>query len=152
MALTAPANIAAKVGKKPAMIDGKLEAGYKTYAGAIVVLRQASGYALPGYAGTGCIALGVAEKTLDNTSAGTLPGANTNGGLVMPVKSGTTFGPFQNAGAPNAVAVTDRTKICYILDDATVTMESSGHSVAGVVEDVTTEGVWVTIDPSGRQS
>jgi hypothetical protein len=68
------------------------------------------------------------------------------------VRSGGVFGPFANTTAPNAVAITDRTKVCYLLDDNTITMESSGHSVAGIVDDLDSEGVWVEIDPDGRQS
>jgi hypothetical protein len=134
------------------MRDVPLKAGYKVYAGAIVVIQQSTGYGRPAFAGTGCIAKGVAQSTLDNSSTGTDPGANTDGGLVARVRSGGVFGPFANTTAPNAVAITDRTKVCYLLDDNTITMESSGHSVAGIVDDLDSEGVWVEIDPDGRQS
>jgi hypothetical protein len=43
-----------------------------------------------------------------------------------------------------AVASTDRGKLCYVKDDATVTITSSGHSIAGMVLDVVTaKGVLV---------
>ena len=151
MALSSQANIRSRQGKIPSLRDVPLKSGYKVYAGAIVVIQQSTGYGRPAFSGTGCVAMGVAQKTLDNTSAGTLPGANTDGGLICPVKSGGTFGPFTN-DTGTAVAITDRTKVCYLLDDNTITMSSSSASVAGIVADVTTEGVWVEIDPDGRQS
>ena len=152
MALSSQANIRSRQGKIPSLRDVPLKSGYKVYAGAIVVIQQSTGYGRPGFTGTGCVAKGIAQKTLDNSSTGTDPGANTDGGLIMPVKSGSVFGPFANDTAPNAVAITDRTKVCYLLDDNTITMSSSSASVAGIVADVTTEGVWVEIDPDGRQS
>lgn len=152
MALTSQANIRSRQGKIPSLRDVPLKAGYKVYAGAIVSIEQGTGYGRPAYAGSGQVAKGIAQKTIDNSSTGTDPGANTSGGLIMPVKSGGVFGPFANDSAPNAVAITDRTKICYLLDDNTVTMNSSSHSPAGIVDDVDSEGVWVEIDPDGRQS
>ena len=150
-ALSSQANIRSRQGKIPNLRDVPLKAGYKVYAGAIVVIQQSTGYGRPGFSGTGCVAIGVAQTTLDNSSTGTLPGANTDGGLVMPVKSGGIFGPFANdTGTP--VAATDRTKVCYLLDDNTITMSSSSASVAGIVQDLDSEGVWVEIDPDGRQS
>jgi hypothetical protein len=150
-ALTAPADIRSRRGKQPQLRDVPLKSGYKVYAGAIVVIQQSTGYGRPAFDGTGCIAKGVAQKTLDNSSTGTDPGANTNGGLIMPVLSGGVFGPFAN-DTGTAVAITDRTKVCYLLDDNTITMDGTSRSVAGIVDDLTSEGVWVEIDPDGRQA
>lgn len=151
MALSAIADIKFKVGVTPALRDVPLKSGYKVYQGAIVVIQQSTGYGRPAFSGTGCVAKGVAQKTLDNSSTGTDPGANTDGGLIMPVKSG-VCGPFANDTNGTPVAITDRTKVCYLLDDNTITMSSSSASVAGIVDDLTSEGVWVEIDPDGRQS
>jgi hypothetical protein len=149
-ALSALADIRSRVGKQPSLRDVPLKSGYKVYSGAIVVIQQSTGYGRPAFSGTGCVAMGVAQKTIDNSSTGTLPGANADG-LACPVKSGGIFGPFANDSG-TAVAITDRTKVCYLLDDNTITMSSSSASVAGIVADVTSEGVWVEIDPDGRQS
>ena len=151
-ALSAVADIRSRVGKQPNLRDVPLKSGYKVYQGAIVVIQQSTGYGRPGFAGSGCVAIGVAQKTVDNTRAGTAPGANTDGGLSVPVKSGGIFGPFADSGDGNAPAITDRTKVCYLVDDNTITMSSSSASVAGIVADVDSEGVWVEIDPDGRQS
>jgi hypothetical protein len=149
-ALSANADIRSRVGKQPCLRDVPLKSGYKVYAGAIVVIQQSTGYGRPAFSGTGCVAMGVAQKTVDNSSTGTLPGSNADG-FTCPVKSGGIFGPFAN-DTGIAVAATDKTKVCYLLDDNTITMNSSSASVAGIVADLTSEGVWVEIDPDGRQS
>lgn len=151
-ALTAIRDTRTKVGKQPGMRDVALKSGYKVYAGAIVTIHTANGYGRPAFSGANQVAMGVAQKTVDNSSTGTLPGANTDGGLSVPVKSGAVFGPFANDEAPYAVAVAHRGQVCYLLDDQTVSTNSSSHSVAGIVDDVDSEGVWVEIDPIARQS
>lgn len=149
MALSAKANTRSK-NVNPR--DVPLKSGYKVYQGAIVVVDTANGYGRPAFTGTGLVAAGVAQKTVDNTSTGTLPGANTDGGLTVPVKSGEIYGPFASAAAPNAVTDAMRGQICYLVDDNTVTASSSGASPAGIVDSVDSDGVWVQINPDGRQS
>jgi hypothetical protein len=148
MALSAKANIRTK---SIDLEDVPLKSGYKVYQGGIVVIDTANGYGRPAFTGTGLVAKGVAQKTVDNTSAGTLPGANTDGGLKVPVKRGVS-GPYSNDSAPYAVSVANRGAVCYLIDDNTVSTNSSGTSVAGIVEDVDDDGVWVEISPIARQS
>lgn len=50
-----------------------------------------------------------------------------------------------NNDTGTAVVVGDREGPCYVLDDQTVT-GAAGNHIAGIVYDVTSEGVWVDID------
>jgi hypothetical protein len=148
MALSAKANTRTK---SPELRDVPLKAGYIAYQGAIISIETGTGYGRPAYAGAAQVAQGVAQETVDNSSTGTRAGANTSGGLSVPVKPGIS-GPYTSDSAPNAVTASKRGQVCYLLDDNTVSMDSSSHAVAGVVYDVDSSGVWVDIEPSGRQS
>lgn len=53
---------------------------------------------------------------------------------------------LQNNDTGTAVVITDRGKPCYQLDDQTVTGDDADlTSTAGIVYDVTSEGVWVDV-------
>ena len=105
------------------------------YAGALVV-ANAAGYAAPGSAAAGLIALGRAEEYIGNN-----PGAD--GAKVIRVRRKKAF-LFANS-ATDAVVQADTGKPCYIQDDQTVCHTATGKSVAGTVVGLEAAGVWVHI-------
>lgn len=90
------------------------------YAGGIVVID--TGYAKPGAAATGLIAIGVAQKTVDNS-------AGADGDLTVPVRAGIFV--LENATSTDACAQTEAGTDIYILNDQTVTKTDTGHSKVG---------------------
>ena len=110
--------------------------GAKIYAGAIVVLD--GGYAKPGSTDTGLVVLGIAEAPVDNT-------LGQNGDLEVSVRRGVFR--FENSSAGDAIARADIGKRCYVVDDQTVakTSGTNTRSVAGVIADVDSDGVWVDL-------
>ncbi|MGJ5203631.1 hypothetical protein [Bradyrhizobium sp. HKCCYLR20261] len=113
-------------------------ASTKIWAGALVVL--ASGYAKGGVVATGLVAVGRAEKAVDNSSG-------ANGDQQVTVQSGVFR--WNNSTSTDTIARTEIGSDCYIVDDNTVakTNGSSTRSVAGKVVDVDSLGVWVATGP-----
>jgi hypothetical protein len=111
-------------------------AATKIYAGALVMLD--GGYAKPGAVATGKVAVGRAEEQVDNSGG-------SNGDVTVRVKRGVFL--FNNSAASDAIALSDVGANCYIVDDETVakTNGTNTRSVAGKIEDVSAEGVWVRI-------
>jgi hypothetical protein len=103
------------------------------FQGSLVV--SDGGYAAPGTAATGKIALGRAEQTVDNTGG-------ANGAKSVNVKPGCFL--YANKGG-DTLAISDRGALCYISDDQTVCKTGTGKSIAGTVIDVVAQGVWVQI-------
>lgn len=103
-------------------------------AGTIAV-ADASGNTRPGYAAVGLRPIGVYDATQAN---GAVAGANR-----ARIRTG-IYGPFDNSGS---ITNADRFKICYILDDSTVSRTDVGGTLspAGTVVDVTSEGVFVAL-------
>lgn len=110
-----------------------VKGGYKIFQGGLVVL--AAGLARPGYAAAGNVCVGVAEETVDAISA-------ADSALSVKVRRGTF--KFVNNAADEILAA-DVGATAYVLDDQTVTKTAAGHSAAGVVYQVDSDGVWVTI-------
>lgn len=119
---------------------GTVQRGYaqaastQVYNGGLVV-ANASGYAIPAVSGTlasgtGYAVLGVAQISQLSATSGTT-GANPN----LPVHAG-----IFNFKADSAFAKTTIGFDCYIVDDQTVSMTSTNHSVAGKVADVDSNG------------
>jgi hypothetical protein len=110
-------------------------AATKIYAGSQVALN-ASGYLVPGSVSTTLIAQGRAEESVDNSAGG-------NGDVSCKVRRGVFS--FDNDGT---VALADVGKTAYIVDDQTVADNNgtSTRSVAGKIEDVDSDGVWVRYD------
>lgn len=104
------------------------------YEGALVAIN-ASGYAQPAAKAADLVAAGRAEERVDNS-------AGANGDKQVMVRRG-VFVWDNSATAASQVKDTDCLKECYIEDDCTVTMASTGTSPAGVVIGVTDEGVEV---------
>ncbi|WP_316171048.1 hypothetical protein [Bradyrhizobium sp. SZCCHNRI1058] len=113
-------------------------ASTKIWAGALVVL--AAGYAKGGVTATGLVAVGRAEKAVDNS-------AGANGDLQVPVQSGVFR--WNNSASTDLITRTEIGSDCYVVDDNTVAKTSAGatRSVAGKVVDVDALGVWVASGP-----
>lgn len=110
------------------------------YAGTIAVLN-ATGYAEPGSTATGLIALGIFSSLVDNS-------AGADGAEVAEIERG--FFRFANSAGADEITVTDIGSLCYLVDDQTVALTdgTSTRSVAGIIDDVDDQGVWVLIDPT----
>ena len=104
------------------------------YAGSLVV-SNANGYAAPGSAIAGLVALGRAEEQVINGGA--------NGAKTVAVRRNKAF-KFANSGT-DAVVQADLGRSCYIEDDQTVCHTATSKSVAGTVLQLDTDGVWVKI-------
>lgn len=107
------------------------------FAGALVCL-DASGNAVPGATSTTLKARGVAQEQVDNT-----------GGAAADLSVESRRGVFQFANSTSTDQITraDIGSDCYIVDDQTVakTSATNTRSVAGVIRDVDSNGVWVEI-------
>ena len=112
-------------------------AGVKCYTGGIVV-RNATGYAAPGSTALNLKALGIAEKTIDNSSG-------NDGDLQVPIRKGTF--KFENSAGADEITNAEIGTTCYIVDDQTVakTDGTGTRSEAGAVVQVDSSGVWVTL-------
>jgi len=113
-----------------------VKASVKPIQGGIAVLN--GGYAAPGTAATGLIAIGRFDETVDNS-------AGSNGDASVRVKRGTF--KFGNSAAGDLIAQADVGADCYIVDDQTVakTSGTNTRSVAGKIIAVDADGVWVKI-------
>ena len=132
-ALSAARNTPERAG---GVVGYPVKASVKPIQGGIAVLS--AGYAAPGTAATGLIAIGRFEETVDNTSG-------ANGAVTAQVKRGTF--QFGNSTAGDLIAQVDAGADCYIVDDQTVakTNGSNTRSVAGKIIAVDADGVWVKI-------
>lgn len=101
-----------------------LTAGTKAYKNGQAVLVLGAGTASPGTAATGRVAIGRFAQTVDAT-LGALP--------VEVELSKEIEALWWNAHTVGAPATTDIGSICYVQDDQTVTMTSTGRSPAGRV-------------------
>ncbi len=110
----------------------------KLYAGALVAIDTANGYLTKGAASTTLKAVGVVQELADNS-------AGADGAINAKVRRG--LFRFANSASADLIARTEIGSSCYIVDDQTVakTNGSSTRSVAGVVRDVDSTGVWVEI-------
>jgi hypothetical protein len=107
------------------------------YGGTIVCLN-ASGLAVRGAVSTTLKAVGVAETTVDNS-------AGAASALNVPIEKDGWY-RFNNSAAGDQIVLADVGNDCFIVDDNTVakTNGTSTRSVAGVVRDVDTQGVWIS--------
>lgn len=107
------------------------------YAGALVVI-DAAGNAAPGSTATGLRARGVAQEPVDNSTG--LAGAQA-------VESRRGVFAFGNSAAADEITRADIGNQAWIVDDQTVakTSATNTRSVAGVIRDVDSDGVWVEI-------
>lgn len=106
------------------------------YAGSLVA-ANAGGYATPGATATTLTYLGRAEESVNNTGG-------ANGAKTVQVRRKKAF-KFANSGT-DAVTQASLGKVCYIVDDQTVSGTNAGgntQSAAGVVLAVESDGVWI---------
>lgn len=131
-ALSAARNTKERIG---AVAEHPVKGSTTCWQGGIAVLN--AGYAAPGTAATGLIAIGRFEESVANTGA--------DGAVKARVKAGVF--QFGNSAAGDAIAQTDAGADCFIVDDQTVakTNGSNTRSRAGKIMAVDSGGVWVLI-------
>ena len=106
--------------------------------GGTIVCVNASGLAVPGITSTTLKAVGQAEATADNLTG-------IASALSVNVERDGWY-RFGNSSAGDQIVQADVGADCFIVDDQTVakTNGTSTRSVAGVVRDVDTQGVWIS--------
>jgi hypothetical protein len=104
------------------------------FKGALVALN-ATGFLVPGSASTTLKSDGVAQATITGTAV--------NGEATVDVERGVFR--FNNSAAGDAITRADIGNDCFIVDDDQVAKTNAGatRSVAGRIEDVDAQGVWV---------
>ena len=112
-------------------------AAIKIYAGAIVCISTATGYATKGATAATLVAVGAARETVDNS-------AGSAGDLRIAVDREGWF-KFGNSASGDLIALKDIGKVCYVVDDQTVALtdNSGARSAAGRIRDVDADGVWI---------
>lgn len=133
MALAAARNTKERAGD---VEEYPVKASTTCYQGGLAVLN--AGYAAPGTAATGLVAIGRFEDTADNS-------AGAAGAIKARVKRGKFL--FANSASADLIAQADAGASCYIVDDQTVakTDATGTRSRAGIIVGVETAGVWVQI-------
>jgi hypothetical protein len=104
-----------------------------------LVMRNAAGFLTKGATATGCVGVGRAEKTVDNTGAA--------GAASLEYRIGSFL--FANSAAGDLITIADIGKACFIVDDQTVakTDGTGTRSRAGIVDGIEANGaVWVRMD------
>lgn len=107
-------------GPFPEEVSYPVKADAVIYSGGIVVID--TGYAKPGASATGLVAVGIAQKTVDNTGG-------ADGAVTVPVRAGIFV--LENATSTDACAQAQAGTDIYILDDQTVTKTSTSRSKVG---------------------
>lgn len=123
--------------REGAILSLPVAAGAKIFAGALVAVLVASGYATPGATATTLKAAGRADEFVDNTSG-------ANGDVYIRVRRGVFF--LKNSAA-DPISESLVLSNCYIEDDETVAATDGvgTRSIAGKVIEVESNGVWVEI-------
>ncbi len=110
-------------------------AATKIYGGSIVCIN-ASGLATKGATSTTLKAVGIADASADNSA-----------GAASAIRVKVRRGCFKlaNSASTDQITLADIGADAYIVDDQTVakTSGSSTRSVAGVIRDVESDGVWI---------
>jgi len=102
------------------------------YAGALTAI-DTDGNATPGATATNIVGVGRCREQVDNS-------AGAAGAVTVDIEKGI----FRYANsATDPVVAGDIGSNCYIVDDFTVSHTDTNQSVAGIVFDVDTLGVWV---------
>ena len=116
-----------------------LAANAKVFKGALAVCDTATGNFKPGVAAVGLIPVGRFYEDVDNT--GGADGARSAN--VQFFRDRHVFLLDNDTNKP--LTASEREQDCFILDDHTVTGSTNSNSRAGVIYDVTDEGVWVEV-------
>ncbi len=116
--------------------SGLLGASQAIFAGSIL-MRNASGHLIKGATAVGSFGVGRAEEALTSTTAGVTPIAYKPGVYR-----------YANSSAGDLIVTADIGAACYIVDDQTVakTNGTSTRSIAGIIDNVDAQGVWVRFD------
>jgi len=136
-ALTAPRNTPQRSGGPQFYnLDFPVRASAVCHQGALAVLQ--AGYAAPGTATTGLVAIGRFEDSYNNTGGAA-------GAIQAVVKPG--IFKFANSSAADLISQADSGNDCFIVDDQTVakTNGSNTRSRAGKIVGIDSDGVWVQI-------
>lgn len=125
-------------GSVPAKTSVPIAAGVTIYKGGLVG-GDSAGRAVPATATAAdklCPALGLSLEKYVSTGAGS---------FQVEIERGVF--QFANSGTTDALTIADRGRPCFVVDDQTVARTSSNGArvVAGIVEDVDTDGVWVRV-------
>lgn len=109
----------------------------RIFAGSLLCLN-AAGNAVPGSTSTTLKARGVAQEHVDNRDGAA-------GDLRVESRRGVF--PFANSTSTDEITRADIGASAYIVDDQTVakTSATNTRSVAGVIRDVDSAGVWIEI-------
>lgn len=115
----------------------QMAATVKIWSGSLV-MRNAAGFLTRGAVATGCVGVGRAEATVDNTGAA--------GAASVEYRLGTFL--FANSTAADLITIADIGRVCFIADDDRVarTDGTGTRSRAGIVDAVEATGVWVRMD------
>jgi hypothetical protein len=116
----------------------QMAATVKIWSGSLI-MRNAAGFLTKGATATGCVGVGRAEKTVDNTGAAGAASVEYRLGVFL----------FANSAAGDLITIADIGKACFIVDDQTVakTDGTATRSRAGIVDGIdVTGGVWVRCD------
>lgn len=134
MALTKDRNTVRRDGVQ---YSDPVAAATRIFAGSLVCLN-AAGNAVPGSTSTTLKARGVAQEHVDNRD-----------GAIGDQRVETRRGvfPFANSTSTDEITRADIGASAYIVDDQTVakTSATNTRSIAGVIRDVDSNGVWVEI-------
>jgi hypothetical protein len=130
MALTKSKKIVSAEGVSRALA---MKGSTTAHRGGLAVL-DANGFAAPATAAASLTSVGVFDESVVNEGA--------DGAAKVLVKRGTFL--MKNDGT-NPVTRAHVGKDCFIVDDETVSSDSTGTSRAGTVFDVTDAGVFVTV-------
>lgn len=146
MALTKPRKIVALAGAGAFSLP--VAAGVSVIQSGLVIL--AAGAARPGREGQGADNAAKAADAATYVAAGvaqqSVTGGAANGDVTVLVDRSRPY-CFKNSAAGDAITTADIGKAAYIVDDETVakTSPNSTRAKAGAIEDVTSEGVFVSI-------
>lgn len=126
------------------MREGPVAAATVIFAGAIV-MRNAAGDLIEAATAVGLVGVGRAEKRADNSggSAGDIAAAYRPG-----------IFRFDNSAAADEITAAEIGKPCFAVDDQTVakTDGTATRSIAGFVDHVDEQGVWVRFDEAMVQT
>jgi len=117
-----------------ALIGHPVAAGAVIFKGALVALNVA-GFAVPATKAADLRVIGVARKGVDNSDG-------QDGDKVVEVRVDECVKVKNDAVTP--VTRDHIGGACFVLDDETVTSGGTGSSVAGVVQDIDDNGVWIS--------